>query len=115
MVEAIKQKHEETPEMMVSDDSNTSVLASLPPPTKEALDALLQRLEERRALGPVELGRCLELADATDATHAHDDVADNDVLIAEAATLREQVEMSNYVEQIALAAIADDDDEESGE
>lgn len=56
-----------------------------------------------------------ELADATDATHAHDDVADNDVLIAEAATLREQVEMSNYVEQIALAAIADDDDEESGE
>lgn len=57
---------EETPEMMVSDDSNTSVPASLPPPTKEALDALLQRLEERRALGPVELGRCLELKDATD-------------------------------------------------
>ena len=50
----------------VSDDSNTSVPASSPPPTTEALDALLARLEERRALGPVELGRCQELADATD-------------------------------------------------
>ncbi|CAH0375699.1 unnamed protein product [Pelagomonas calceolata] len=35
-------------------------------PATEALDALLVRLEERRALGPVELGRCSELADATD-------------------------------------------------
>ena len=50
----------------VSDDSNASVPASSPPPTTEALDALLVRLEERRALGPVELGRCQELADATD-------------------------------------------------
>ena len=50
----------------VSDDSNTSVPASSPPPTTEALDNLLVRLEERRALGPVEYGRCQELADATD-------------------------------------------------
>ena len=34
----------------VSDDSNTSVPASSPPPTTEALDNLLVRLEERRAL-----------------------------------------------------------------